>query len=148
VIIGSLLNHKEFKDQDILADKIKSILTNPKIIIGGYNQSLKFLCVQIVARYYGINQEFQKVIELCENAIKQLKQIRLYYMFDYCYYYLSLAHDALGNTIERDEAMFRCYSMLLAENNPAKYKKFKDLFEADYKIDLKSYMLGYISKNT
>ncbi len=148
VIMGSLLNHVGFKDREMLADKIKSILMNPKIIIGGYIQSHKFLCVQMVARYYGINGEFQKVIDLCEHAIKQLKKIRLYYMFDYCYYYISLAYDALGNIPARDEAIFRCYSVIMAENNPAKLKKFTDLIEADYKINLKSYMLDYISKNT
>lgn len=148
ILISNLLSYKSFNDKDTVASKLSLFIKDPTYVISGYNERIKFLCLQRLSDYHGIEGNYHEVISLCNLAIDGLIQLKSYYLMDFFFYHLGLAHYFLRNVDEYKKALYRCYCILHAENNQSKIDKFKTKIEADFKINLCQFILEYKSEHT
>lgn len=146
ILMSTLLIYRSFDDKDALAKKLTSYVQDSSQVISGYNERIRFLCLQRLADYFGTLGEFDKVIKLSSFAIDGLVQIKSYYLMEFFYYYMALAHYYLGQMEKHEEMVYRCHCILEAENNHAKSAKFKKRIEDDFHISLPEFIKTYINK--
>ncbi|PKK94227.1 MAG: hypothetical protein CVV61_00590 [Tenericutes bacterium HGW-Tenericutes-6] len=146
LILASLITVPLFDGKDQVATRIKILMENPNLMISGDNNRVLFACMVKLSTYYGINKRFQDVIDICLLGVKNSHEQNSYYLLDYFYYNLSLAYHYLNNEKERDYYIYRLFMTLEMSDNKAKFKKFKDLVEDDYKIHFESFIHEYMKK--
>ncbi|MDY0295412.1 MAG: hypothetical protein RBQ71_06345 [Acholeplasmataceae bacterium] len=143
ILMSNLLSYKSFHEKEKVSMKLLSFINDSKHVISGYNERIKFLCLQRLSDYQGIQGNFAEVIRLCKIAIDGLIQIKSYYLMDFFYYHLALAHFYLGNIDEHKESLYRCYCILHSEFNRAKIKKFVIKIEKDFPINFNNFIVEY-----
>ncbi len=146
MILSTLMSIGQFKEKEVIANRLKLYVSEPKLIVGGQNQHFILLCIQRLAQYEGVNGNYEEVIRLCSRGIELSKGFRTYYLLEYFYYFNSLAYHKLGDTKNYEEFVYRCYTTLYAENNEKKIAKFTHLIEKDYQISFHQFAADYIKK--
>jgi transcriptional regulator with XRE-family HTH domain len=146
LILSFLLSIYENEDQKKLLRKIAELFENEERIVSGENNAACSLILMRMAKLYGIQRDFGRVIEFCEMGIKRGIELRQYYLLEYFYYYESLAHFKLESYDLYEEALFRCYNILHFEGNKKKIDKFTLLIEKDFHINFDAFIINYLKK--
>lgn len=146
MILSTLLSMSKFTEKELIAERLKLYISQPNLIVSGHSEQVVLLCLQRLSQYEGINENYNEVIRLCNQGVALSTRLKVYYLLEYFYYFLSLAYHKLGNIKKYEESVFRCYATLYAENNEKKIAKFTELIEDDYKISLHEFALEYIKK--
>ena len=146
MILSTMMSIGQFKEKEVIANRLKLYINEPNLIVGGQNQHFILLCIQRLSQYEGVNGNFKEVIRLCDHGIELSKRFRTYYLLEYFYYFNSLAYHKLGDIKNYEENVYRCYTTLYAENNEKKIAKFTYLIEDDYQISLHQFVADYIQK--
>lgn len=147
VTLATLLTFKSFEGKEVVASRIKILLEKPNLMISGDNSSLIYTCMVRLSTYYGIQEKYQEVIDICLVGAKNALEQNSFYLLDYFYYNLSLAYHYLNQIDIRDEYLYRLFIVLEIALNKAKYKKFKDLVEEDYQINFEDFIHDYMKKH-
>lgn len=147
VTLATLLTFKSFEGKEVVASRIKALLENPQHMISGDNNSLIYTCMVRLSTYYGIQEKFQDVIDICLVGAKNTLAHNSFYLLDYFYYNLSLAYHYLDQIDIRDEYLYKLFVVLEIALNKAKYKKFKDLVESDYNFQFEDFIHDYMKKH-
>ena len=120
--------------------KVKSnliSLSNPRMVI---------LILARFAKFFGIREEYEEVIEYCDLALERTKKYMSYYLAEYLHYYKSLAYYKLGRSEDFEDALVKCFNVLEYEGNQSKIKKFETLINEDYDIEFKSYVVKHYNE--
>ncbi|MFK5883859.1 MAG: hypothetical protein QM489_05885 [Candidatus Izemoplasma sp.] len=144
LVLSSLLDFQSQEERVILVKKLTDIITKQVIVISGSSNKIHSLVLLRLSKYYGILQDSAQVIKLCNLGIEMGKSARSYYLFDYFYYYLSLAYYKIDNTSQFKLCIFQCFNTLYLEDNISKIKIFLQLIKDDYDISYKSFMKSYL----
>jgi hypothetical protein len=147
ILMSTLLIYRSFNEKPLIADKLTSYVADTSQVISGYNERIRFLCLQHLADYRGTLGDFPEVIRLSKFAIDGLVGIKSYYLMEFFYYYMALAHYYQGETEQYKDAIYRCHAILEAENNPAKSAKFKKRIEDDFHISLPDFIKDYVNSH-
>ena len=147
MILSTLMSMSKFTKKELIAERLKLYINQPNLIVSGHSEQVVLLCLQRLSQYEGVNENYDEVIRLCNQAVNINKEYKIYYLLEYFYYFLSLAYHKLGNIEKYEESVFRCYATLQAENNEKKIDKFTYLIEDDYNISLVEFVQDYIKKN-
>lgn len=146
MILGTLISISSFNEKEVIVERLKLYISQPNLIVSGHSEHVVLLCLQRLSQYEGINGNFHEVIKLCNQGVLMSTHLKINYLLDYFYYFLSLAYHKLGDTKKYEESVFRCYVTLYSENNEKKIAKFTHLLEDDYKFSLHEFALNYIKK--
>ncbi len=144
LVVSSLMNYPEFKDQERLIERLMTYLKQTDIIYSSQIDRNYILTLFRIARYRGVQEDFQKVIELCNLGIQYSLDRMSMYMLDYFYYFKALAYHKLNDPSKYEEMVFKCYTLVHSIGTPAKVKKFKDMMEADFNVSLDEFVMDYI----
>ncbi len=143
ILMSNLLSYKSFSDQNLVAQKLKSFIQDTSHIISGYNERIKFLCLQRLSDYHGMKKEYSEVIKLCNYALEGLVQLKSYYLMDFFYYHQALAYYFLDDMSTHKDRLYRCYCILQAENIKPKIDKFIKRIESDFKVYFHQFIIQY-----
>ncbi|MCK4551959.1 MAG: helix-turn-helix transcriptional regulator [Tenericutes bacterium] len=145
LILCFLLTVFSGKQQDLLLNRLNNLFSDSENIIAGDNNYYIYtLILMRLARTFGIKNDYPQVIYFCDLGIERGIESKQYYLWDYFYYYKSLAHYALGQKEDFDTALLRCFNVLFMEGNHSKIEKFTALIEKDYNIDYKEYIINLL----
>jgi transcriptional regulator with XRE-family HTH domain len=144
LIVTSLFLHESYTEKSRLAEKMNDFLQNVNMFTQGQNDNMMLLVIYQLAKYYGVNKEYKKVVSLCDKAIEYNLTNKNYYLLDYFYYFNALAHDKLENDSKVKDYLFRCFCILYADDNQPKIKKFTKFIETDFRINYKQFVINHI----
>ena len=145
-ILSSLISNPVFKGSNKIIDKLLVLADNPNMIHSGHNDSLHVLVLYRIAEYYGLNKRYREVISACDRAIEFDRKQRSYYLLDFLYYYKALAHFFLGEIELQEKNLYRCYTTLITDGTPLRYKRMRNLVYGDWKIELHDFAIEYMKK--
>lgn len=147
LILSFLLSVFSGKQQEMLLSKLNYICSSEDTIIAGDNSNYIFILILMrIAKTYGIKRDYPKVIYYCELGLERGIKNKQYYLWEYFFYYKTLAHYALGQKEEFDNSLLRCFNVLHMEGNFSKIEKFTQLIEKDFRINFREYVVGLISQ--
>lgn len=146
LILSFLLNIFIGEEQEEILHKLNSIFKESNNTLSGNSDYVYSLIIMRLARLYGIRRDFNNVLYYCDLGIERGLKYRLYYLWDYFYYYKSLAYFAQGKIAEYEDSLLNCYNILMLEKNDSKTRKFLYLIEKDYKIDFHKFVIEVVKK--
>lgn len=126
--------------------KYEELYTGETLLFSGSYELQSYVVYYNLARYYGIEKNYPKVIELCLKAIHQARYLRLNYLFDQFYFYLALAHLRLGHQEEYQYYLAQLYHYLMIAANPLLTKRMVAMVQKDLNLDLESFASTYTEK--
>ncbi len=144
LILSFLLSVFTGKQQEMLLSRLNSIFESSDNIMSGDSDYIYTLILVRIAKIYGIKKDFPKVIYYCDLGLERGIAHKQFYLWEYFFYYKSLAHNALGQQELFDDSLLRCFNVLTMEGNHAKMVKFTSLIEKDFNIDFKKYIVNLI----
>ncbi len=144
LILSFLLSVFSGKQQEALLSKLNSLFSSEESIMSGDSSYIYTLILMRIAKTFGIKRDYPKVIYYCDMGLEKGINFKNYYLWEYFYYYKALAHHALRQHEEFDEALLRCYNVLNMEGNHSKIEKFTALIEKDFAINFRSYIVNLI----
>ncbi len=144
LILSFMLNVVKGTEQDKILHKLDMLFKQSNHIITNNSEYIYSLILMRMARLYGMRRNLSSVIYYCNMGIERGLKYRQYYLWDYFYYYKSLAYYALGRIKEYEDSLLNCYNILMLEHNDSKTKKFLYLIEKDYEIDFHSFVVEVV----
>ncbi len=144
LILSFLLSVFTGKQQDMLLKRLNAMFDSSESILSGGTEYIYSLILMRIARTYGVKRDYPRVIYYCDLGIERGVQNKQYYLWEYFLYFKSLAHYALGQKEEFDQAIQKCFYVLNMEGNHAKVEKFTTLIEKDFSINFKKYVISLI----
>ncbi len=144
LILSFLLSVFIGKQQEMLLNRLNSLFDSSDNIMSGDSDYIYTLILVRIAKVFGIKKNFPKVIYYCEIGLERGIAHKQYYLWEYFFYYKALAHHALGQKEQFDDALLRCFNVLTMEGNHSKMVKFTSLIEKDFKINYKQYVVNLI----
>jgi len=144
LVVSSLVNHQAFNDHERLIQRLMTYSKQTDVVYSSQIDRNYALTLYRIAKYHGVHHEFNKVIELCDLGIQYSIDRMSMYMLDYFYYFKSLAYYELKDMKNYEEMIFKCYGVIHSVGTPAKVKKFQDMIEKDFKIQLDEFVIEYI----
>jgi transcriptional regulator with XRE-family HTH domain len=127
--------------QNKVVDRVFYIFKTKGIISGGNSRVIIMIAAKL-AKYFGIREEYQRVLDFCDIAINRNKLYKSYYLSEYFYYYKSLAYYRLEDFPSYEYSLKKCFNVLELDENEMKMKKFEELINDDYNIDFKNYVIN------
>ncbi len=146
IILTSLMSYPHFDEKDKVAKLIEFHIDNPNLIISGHNSKMLLLCIHQLTEFYGINQNYDSVINYSKRGVDIALKTKSNYLLVDFYYFLSLAYFAINDLENYQSSLFKCYGILYAESNPSKIKKYYQLIEDDFNIDFDKFITSYINQ--
>ncbi len=144
LVLGALLRLHTPEERKKIARFIDDLSQNDAFLYGYSNYHTVVLSMFALARYYGFNGEYQKVLRVCDTSIEICDRYKLLYLLPNFYYYRALAYDFLDKDNLRDQALFQLFSALYTENKPQRVKLFSKLLKKDFDIDFQAWVLEYM----
>ena len=144
LVLSSLLDFQDIEESEIIVKRLTKVMLKQIKVISGSSNKIYLLVLSRLSKHYGISNDHPKVIKLCNLGIEMGKSARSYYLFDYFYYYLSLAYYKTKNDLEFKFCIFQCFNALYLDNNSSKIKLFSKLIEDDYDIKYQTFIKSYI----
>jgi hypothetical protein len=146
LVVSSLMNYPSFIDQNRLIERLVTYSNQTDILYSSQIDKNYVLTLYRIAKYHGIQNHYEKVIELCDLGIHYSMDRMSLYMLDYFYYFKSLAYHQLKDMKNYEEMVFKCYGIIHSTGTPAKVKKFQDMIEIDFNISLDQFVIDYIKQ--
>lgn len=140
LILSFLIDVSNKTTREKIVDRIFYIYKKKGIISGGNTRILIVIAAKL-AKYFGILEEYDRVIDFCDIGLKRNLIYSSYFLNEYFYYYKSLAYYKLGRMEEFKEALKKCFNVLEHEGNISKKKKFETLINEDYDIEFDKYVI-------
>ncbi|MDY0294879.1 MAG: hypothetical protein RBQ71_03625 [Acholeplasmataceae bacterium] len=147
VALSSLVGISCFKEPDRVAERLIVFSDNPNRIYSGQSEHMQTLVLYRLAEYYGRNERYKEVINVCNRAISFNKEFRSYYLLDFLYYFNALAFYRLGQMEAFEESLFRVYATLQADGLSLRYQRLHDLVKGDWGIFLHDFAQDYMAKH-
>ncbi|PAT01271.1 hypothetical protein CI105_07380 [Candidatus Izimaplasma bacterium ZiA1] len=146
-VLSNLIDFVSKEEQADIVEKIKSLLDNDsKVIAGNIDYTYPRLITKL-GKYYGMNNMFDEVIEVCHKGISNAMDSKNLYCLEYFYYYLAIAYFRLENYSLRDKYIFLTYSAVNTRNDQKMFNKFNTLIEKDFDIKYDRFMNEYNIKH-
>lgn len=144
VILTSLMGYPSFDERNRIVVLLEKYILNPSLVISGHNVANILLCLNYMIEYYGMNKNYDQVINLSHKAIDYAMKTKTFYLLVDFYYFLSLAYFAVGDIKAYEKSLFNCITELYTDKNAHKSRKLTGLIEDDFKINIKGFMIDYI----
>jgi len=146
LVVSSLVGYQAFNDHDHLIRRLMTYTQQTDVLYSSQIDRNYVLALYRIAKYHGVHHEYLKVIELCDLGIQYSMDRMSMYMFDYFYYFKSLAYYELKDLRNYEEMLFKCYGIIHSTGTVAKVKKFQDMIEQDFNIKLDEFVIEYIKQ--
>lgn len=144
ILLTSLLPIPNFKDKLKIISLLENFIGTQKTIVSGHNDRLILLCLYYLSDYYGVQGNYDLVIKNCQKGIDFCNYLKYNYLLEDFYYYSAFTYYALGEKKKSDDMLFRCFCIINAQDNRFKTKKYRDLIEDDFKINLDYFVIEYL----
>ena len=143
-ILSSLLDlDSNDVDRQIVAAKLKEILNDSALVLGSNVNYAYQLIIFRLSKYAGHKKSFADVINYCKLGINNGMNLRNFYLFEYFFYYSSLAYYRLGDIENYQEMLAKCFVTLHLEGNEHKINKFTNMINSDFKINFADFVIEY-----
>ncbi|MCF7930566.1 MAG: helix-turn-helix domain-containing protein [Acholeplasmataceae bacterium] len=146
IILSSLLDFLDESHHLAIVEKAQKFITDPSLVITGGSEKMFIFILAKIAKFYGIHEDYENVIRLCERGVKQNLTIRSYYLMEYFYYYQALAFYKLDKLDAYEQMVVNCFNVLHFEGNLRKIEKFTRLIEEDFNIDFVEFVTNFYAK--
>ncbi len=123
-----------------IIERIFYFYQNEKGIIGGWNNRYQLLIIAKFAQIFGIEEDYQMVIDFCDIGIKKNNSTKSYYLSEFYYYYKSLAYYKLEMMAEFEDSLRKCFNVLEMDNT-LNMKHFQYLIKDDYGFEFREHVI-------
>lgn len=148
LILSSLLDLLDHSQHTKILEKINDYINDSSIVISGANEKIFTFTLAKISKYFGMHDEYDKVIKFCNMGIERNFNLKSYYLMDYFYYYNALAYFRKGDFEDYSKMIVKCFNVLHFEGNEKKIEKFTKLIEEDFKIHFQDFVLNYYKNNS
>lgn len=146
LILSSLLTYTKSKDKELISSKIIDLIKNPNYTFTAYQITVINILIFSLAKFYGINKNFDKCVEICSFGISfNKRKDSTLNLFEY-YYFMTLSYFKLENIEKFELYLFKCYNGLNLLLSDSKKSYYKSLIEKDFSINLDEFALKYIKE--
>lgn len=146
LILSYLLTITDLENQKVILRKLSQIYENDEDILSGDKDFVHPLILMRMSKVYGMQNNFDRVIQFCDLGIRHGTENKQYYLLDYFYYFKSLAYFKLETYDLFEDSLFKCYNTLQLEGNKKKIEKFTVLIEKDFHINFDGFIINYLKK--
>ncbi len=146
IILSSLLDFLDESHHLAIVEKAQKFISDPSLVITGGSEKMFIFILAKIAKFYGIHEDYENVVNLCEMGVKQNLTIRSYYLMEYFYYYQALAFYKLERFDTYEQMVVNCFNVLHFEGNFKKIEKFTKLIEEDFNIDFVEFVTNFYAK--
>jgi len=146
LVLSSLFDYDNDESQKKILKKLNEIFDDEDNIMSGENDYAFLIVLMRLAKIYGIQKNFPKVLQFCKIGIDRCLEDQQFYLLNYFYYYTALSYFRLQVFDEYEDALFKCYNALQVEGNKNKIAKFTRLIEADFHINFDGFVINYLKK--
>ena len=148
LILSSLMDTFDESHHPAIVEKAQNYISDPSLVINGGNEKMFIFIVTKIAKFFGIHEDYERVISICQIGILRNLKSRIFYLMEYLYYYQALSYYKLDKMEPFNETIIRCFNVLHFEGNLKKIEKFKNLIEEDFNIDFIEFAANYYSTRT
>ena len=134
-------------DKQLISSRLKSVLTDSSIVLGSSVNFAYQLVLFRLAKYAGINKDYNDVISYCKLALSHAVSNKNYYLLEYFYYYSSLAYYRLGDLENYQHHLMKCFVALHLDGNDKKTEKFTSMINRDFNISFADFVIEHYRKN-
>ncbi len=131
LVLSNLVDVSQKTTQKKIIDRIFYFYKHENSIIGGWNNRTVLFILAKFAKYYGIEEDYQNVIDFCDVGIKRNTATRSYYLSEFFYYYKALAYHILGDHDKFIDSLKKCFNVLELDSN-LNMKNFEYLIKDDF----------------
>src|SRR3989339_128103 len=143
-ILTSLLDlDPKSTDKQLISSRLKSVLTDSSIVLGSSVNFAYQLVLFRLAKYAGINKDYNDVISYCKLALSHAVNNKNYYLLEYFYYYSSLAYFRLGDLENYQYHLMKCFVALHLDGNDKKIEKFTSMINRDFNISFADFVIEH-----
>lgn len=127
----------EYKEINIIAEKLASYIENNITIVTGHNIKVVTLVLEELSRYFSISENYEKMLYYAEEGIKYANTVRSYYLLETLYFFAAAASFELDLIKQRNDYLKKCYIVLMIEGNEVKMQRYRDNFKQNFDVDIK-----------
>ncbi len=142
-VMGVIQEYSEQERKQIIL-KLESYIVNEGGQVSRSNYQSRLNLAFMVAKYYGREKEFEKVINITDIAIDICNTHKSYFMLEFLTYYKALAMYRSGMDPEYREPLMTCASTILLRNEEAQLKRFEGYFSKDLGINLQDFVNEFL----
>lgn len=137
LILVSFLSFEEYKEKNLIAEKLALYTKNNITIVSGHNIRVLTLVLKELSRYYSFLDNFEKMQYYAEEGIKYSISMRSFYLLDTLFYFAVASSHELGQFDKRDEYIINTMGILIAEGIKPKIEHYVGLFKRNFNVDYK-----------
>ncbi|MDY0075114.1 MAG: hypothetical protein WC992_04865 [Acholeplasmataceae bacterium] len=148
LILTSLLDlDPKVNDKQMIASRLKTILNDSSVVLGSSVNFAYPLVLFRLAKYSGSNKDYVEVIDYCLLGIKHGMDNKNFYLLDYFYYYSALAYYRLGDYVNYEGMLIKCFEALHLDGNQLKIEKFTQMINRDFNISFSEFVIEHYKNN-
>jgi len=148
LILSSLMDFFDESHHRAIVEKAQNFINDSSLVISGGSEKIFVFIVSKIAKFYGIHEDYDNVISICEIGIQKNFKLRSFYLMEYFFYYQALSYFKKENYDAYEKVLVQCFNVLHYEGNLKKIEKFKSLIEEDFNIDFVEFTANHYSTKT
>jgi transcriptional regulator with XRE-family HTH domain len=146
LVLSFLLSVVGIEEQKTILRKLSTYFETEEGIMSGDNDFAHPLILMRMSKVYGLQKNYDRVLQFSEMGIQRGIITKSYYLMDYFYYFKSLAYFKLESYDLFEDSLFKCYNALQLEGNKKKIEKFTAFIEKDFHINFDGFIINYLKK--
>ena len=148
LVLSSLLDFLDESHHKAIVEKIQEFIADTSVVLSGRNEKTYIFILAKISKFFGIHEDYDKVIKFCEMGVEKNLSLRSYYLLDYFYYYQALAFYKLDRIEKYEQMIVNCFNVLHLEGNIKKIEKFTALIEEDFNINFIEFVTNFYAKQS
>lgn len=137
LVLVSFFFFDEYKEINVIAEKLASYIENNITIVTGHNIKVVTLVLEELSKYFSISENYEKMLYYALEGIKYANTVRSYYLLETLYFFAAAASFELDLIKQRNEYLKKCYIILMIEGNELKMQRYRDNFKENFDVDIK-----------
>ncbi len=130
--LSMLLGFVVGDERRIIMDKLNQIITTKSYsFLAKDFYTLSFVRLK-VAKEFGMEKEYQKVIDICLLVLKDTDKFNSYFNLDHLYYYMCLAYRGLNDMEKAHYYVEQLYYAIMIQRDDAILAKYNRLITKDF----------------
>lgn len=136
--LSMLLGFVVGDERRIIMDKLNQIITTKSYSFLA-KDFYTFSYVRLkVAKEFGMEKEYQKVIDICLLVLKDTDKFNSYFNLDHLYYYMCLAYRGLNDMEKAHYYVEQLYYAIMIQRDDAILSKYNRLISKDFGFDFET----------
>lgn len=145
LILGTIVEYS-ITEREKIVEKLTAIFDKTNLLISGKNLYAYTQVIFWIAKYYGREHKYSKVLTFCDLGINYNKNSKTTYLLDRFYYYKALVYFRTNKIEEFEESLYKCILLVESKGSEEKKKSFYNIVMKDLKLNPYEFLIRVIEK--